>query len=48
MKIIDRVMRAYERTHKLTEEQTDRVRAELSEFIDQLLLGNVPVPPTHF
>jgi hypothetical protein len=47
MKAIDRVMRAYQSTRKLTEEEAARVRAELSEFIDQLLLSKIPrTPPT--
>jgi len=39
MKAIDRVMAAYGRTHKLTEEQAKLVRQELSVFIEQLLEG---------
>ncbi len=39
MKAIDRVMKAYSRTHQLTEAQTTMVRQELSAFIDQLLAG---------
>ena len=36
MNAIDRVMCAYLRKHALTEEQTLRVRAELSSFIEEL------------
>ena len=39
MKAIDRVMRAYQRTRKLTDEDASLVRAELSKFIDELMLG---------
>jgi len=39
MKAIDRVMKAYSRTHQLTEAQTRLVRRELSAFIDELLAG---------
>lgn len=42
MKAIDRVMRAYCRTHVLTEEQQQQVRAELSEFIQELIMGQKP------
>jgi hypothetical protein len=38
MNAIDRVMCAYLRNHTLTEEQTLRVRAELSSFIEELRL----------
>jgi hypothetical protein len=34
---VDRVMRAYELKHKLTEEQAKPIRAEVSKFIDELL-----------
>jgi hypothetical protein len=44
MNAIDRVMRAYSRTHTLTDDQTLRVRSELSAFIDALLLGKVGTP----
>jgi hypothetical protein len=36
MNAIDRVMCAYLRKYTLTEEQTLRVRAELSSFIEEL------------
>jgi len=39
MRAIDRVMRAYSRTHKLTDEQHQEVRGELSKFIRELMLG---------
>jgi hypothetical protein len=39
MKAIDRVMNAYLRTRKSTEQEAARVRAELSKFIDELMLG---------
>jgi hypothetical protein len=42
MKAIDRVMRAYSRTHQLTEAQTAMVRQDLSAFIDELLAGKKP------
>jgi hypothetical protein len=42
MKAIDRVMAAYAKVHKVTDEQTDLVRRELSSFIDQLLHGRQP------
>jgi len=47
MNIIDRVMRAYSQKHRLTDEQMVRVRAELSAFIDELMLGKIgpPEPP---
>jgi hypothetical protein len=47
VKPIDRVMRAYSLKHTLTEEQALRVRAELSAFIDDLMLGKpgMPEPP---
>jgi hypothetical protein len=34
-------MRAYSRTHTLTDEQSLRVRSELSAFIEELMLGKV-------
>ena len=37
MNALDRVMQAYLRKYSLTDEQTSRVRAELSGFIDRLL-----------
>jgi len=43
MKAIDRVMRAYVRTQSLTAEQTERVRAELSSFIDDLMRGKIAI-----
>ena len=42
MKAIDRVMAAYAKTHKLTDEQAEAVRTELSLFIEQLLDGLMP------
>jgi hypothetical protein len=39
MKTVDRVLRAYERKHKLTEDQARVIRAELSKFIEELLAG---------
>jgi hypothetical protein len=39
MEAVDRVMRAYEQKHKLSEEQARFVRAEVSRFIDELLGG---------
>ena len=39
MGAVDRVMRAYEQKHKLSEEQARIVRAEVSRFIDELLGG---------
>jgi hypothetical protein len=35
-------MAAYAKNHKLTDEQTDLVRRELSFFIDQILDGRLP------
>lgn len=47
MNVVDRVMQAYSRKHSLTEEQVSRVRAELSAFIEDLMLGKIrpPEPP---
>jgi hypothetical protein len=42
MKAIDRVMAAYAKIHKLSDEQADMARKELSHFIDQLLHGPSP------
>lgn len=42
MKVIERVMAAYRRTHQLTEEQAEIVRQDLSKFIDELLAGRLP------
>ena len=39
MGAVDRVMRAYEQKHKITEEQARIIRAEISKFIDELLGG---------
>jgi len=48
MKAIDRVMRAYKSVRKMTDEEAARVQAELSDFIEQLMLGNVTrKPPTY-
>jgi hypothetical protein len=47
MKTVDRVMSAYLKTRKLTEEEASRVRAELSRFIDELMFGESKrEPPT--
>ena len=43
MGAVDRVMRAYEQKHKLTEEQARFIRAEVSKFIDELL-GSEQLP----
>jgi hypothetical protein len=45
MKAIDRVMAAYAKTHKLTDEQAEAVRTELSLFIEQLLDGPSQTAP---
>jgi len=42
MRAVDRVMRAYTRTHKLTDEQHQQVRDELSKFIRELMLVGLP------
>jgi hypothetical protein len=39
MNAIDRVMRAYSNTHKLTDAQYEQVRVELSAFIRELAFG---------
>lgn len=44
MKAIDRVMAAYAKTHKLSDEQAETVRSELSRFIDQLLNARLSDP----
>jgi hypothetical protein len=44
MNAIDRVMRAYSRKHRLTEQQASRVRLELSAFIEELILGEIVTP----
>ena len=46
MKAIDRVMHAYLSTHKLTDDEAARVRAELTKFIDDLMSGKVAPAPT--
>jgi len=51
VKAIDRVMNAYLKRRRLTGEQTARVRAELSGFIDDLMQGKIateepPVGPS--
>jgi hypothetical protein len=46
MKAIDRVMRAYLMTHKLTDDEAARVRAELAKFIDDLMSDKAPLIPT--
>jgi len=45
MKAIDRVMAAYHKAYKTTEDQTELVRAELSRFIEELLAGQRREPP---
>jgi hypothetical protein len=45
MRAIDRVMAAYAKVHKLTDEQADVVRQELSGFISKLLDGRLPEKP---
>jgi hypothetical protein len=45
MKAIDRVMRAYLNTRKLTDDEALRVRAELSKFIDELMAGKTTRAP---
>jgi hypothetical protein len=42
MKAIDRVMAAYAKTQKLTDEQVNMVRKELSLIIDQFLSDQLP------
>jgi hypothetical protein len=44
MKAVERVMKAYLSTRKLSVEQTDLVRAQLTKFIDELL-AKTPEPP---
>jgi hypothetical protein len=45
MTAIERVMRAYEKTRKLTPEQRKFVRDELSKFIDEIMLFGPPELP---
>lgn len=45
MNAIDRVLRAYLSTRKLSEEQTVRVRIELAKFIDELRSGGASSKP---
>jgi hypothetical protein len=45
MKAVERVMKAYLSTRKLSVEQTDLVRAQLTKFIDELLAAKTPAPP---
>ena len=45
MKAIDRVMRAYLSSRKLTEDEAIRVRMELSKFIDDLMFGKAMREP---
>jgi hypothetical protein len=45
MKAIDRVMAAYAKVHKLTDEQADVVRRDLTSFITKLLDGRLPEKP---
>ena len=45
MKAIDRVMAAYHKAYKTTEDQTELVRAELSRFVEELLAGQRREPP---
>jgi hypothetical protein len=35
-------MAAYRRTHKVTEEEAERVRQELLKFIDDMRAGKLP------
>ena len=39
MGAVDRVMRAYEQKHKITEEQAKIIRAEISKFSEQFPLN---------
>jgi hypothetical protein len=45
MKAIDRVMAAYAKVYKLTDEQADIVRKDLTSFITKLLDGRLPEKP---
>ena len=45
MKVIDRVMRAYLSTRKVTEGEAARIRAELTKFIDDLTIGKAADEP---
>jgi hypothetical protein len=47
MNAVDRVMRAYLHKHRLTGQQTSRVRAKLSAFVKDLMLSKIgtPEPP---
>jgi hypothetical protein len=45
MKAIDRVMAAYAKVYKLTDEQANNVRKELTSFIEKLLDGRLPEKP---
>ena len=46
MKTVDRVMRAYLTTRKLTDEQAAFVRAEIAKFIDELMAKTTREAPT--
>jgi hypothetical protein len=47
MKTVDRVLDAYSKTRKLTEEEASRVKVELSRFVDELMFGESKrEPPT--
>jgi hypothetical protein len=37
MNTVNRVMRAYQRKHQITEDQAKIIRAEVSKFVDELL-----------
>jgi hypothetical protein len=45
MNAVDRVMAAYAKVHKLTDEQADIVRKDLTGFINKLLDGRLPEKP---
>jgi hypothetical protein len=46
MSAIDRVMKAYLSTRKLTVEQTELVRAYFSKFIEELMAAKTTREPT--
>jgi hypothetical protein len=45
MKAIERVMKAYLSTRKLSVEQADLVRLHCTKFIDELIAVKTPQPP---
>ena len=47
MTAIDRVMKAYLSTKKLSEKQTEFVRPDLSKFINELWFGKSSPKPQH-